>query len=409
MSHPADPVKSPPKGAMRVILALALIAAIGPFSLDMYLPAMPQMGAALSASPAVMQMTVTGYLIGVAVGPLVLGPISDAYGRKPAQTALLLLYAAASAGCALAATAETLIAFRVAQAFAGGAAGVTARAMLADLYRGDALSRATSILMSIFTAAPVIAPLIGAWLLEIADWRWIFWALVLFSFLALGALQFLPETLPPAARRPYRPRAVIAGYFEIMSSAAARRYLASTFAFAFMFFGMLAASPFIFIEHFGVSPGGFAMIFAATSLAALAANLVNARVVFRYGYDGMLRRTTWGLALLAAVMGIVAATGLGGIWGVFGVMIWLMGVFAVSSANIMAGLMQVMGHRAGAASAAMAFWRFLGGALGSFTVGAFNTSHPWPFALVLALAAVGAALALRLGRAEARRAVASGG
>lgn len=401
MTQPPSPVDArTPQGSLRIITILALVGATGPFSIDMYLPAMPQMADALAASPAAMQMTITGYLIGVAIGPLIFAPLSDAHGRKPTQTGLLAFYGAASAGCALASSAEALIALRVAQAVAGGAAGVVARAMLADLYRGDALSRATSIMMTIFTAAPVVAPLFGAWLLEVADWRWIFWTLVAIAFLSILALQTVPETLPPEERSPYRPRAVFGGYLAMMRSAVARRYLASTFAFAFMFFAMLAASPFIFIEHFGVSPGRFALIFASISLASLAANFINARLVFRLGYEGMLRAATWALGGLAVAMAVVAATGAGGVWGVFAVMVWLMGVFHVSIANTMAGMMSAMGRRAGAASAALTFWRFVGGALGSFTVGAFNTSHPWPFALTIALAALGAALALRLGRRE---------
>lgn len=380
-------------------MVLALISALGPFSIDMYLPAMPQMATALGASPAILQMTITGYLIGVAIGPLFLAPLADARGRKPVLGALLALYGIASGACALAGSAEALVALRILQAIAGGAAMAISRAMLADMYEGDALSRAASIMMAVFTIAPIVAPLFGAWLLEFGSWRWIFGALVLIAAGSIGLLQLLPETLPPERRRPYNVRAVIGGYGEIMRSPLARRYLASTVGFAFMFFAMLSASPFIFIDHFGVSPGGFAILFASISAAAIVSNFVNARFVFRIGYDGMLRAATLVLAVLAAVMVVVALTGAGGMWGVFAVMIWLMGVFHISNANAMAGLMKAMGHRAGAASAAMAFWRFMAGALGSFTAGAFNTSHPWPFALALCIGAVLAALSLLIGRA----------
>ncbi len=384
-----------------VLIVLALISALGPFSIDMYLPAMPQMASALNASPALLQMTITGYLIGVAIGPLLLAPIADAKGRKPVMAALLGLYALASAACALAQSAEALVALRVVQAIAGGAAMAISRAMLADLYQGDALSRASSILMTVFTIAPVVAPLFGAWLLEFGSWRWIFGALVIVAFVSIGLLQLLPETLAVEARRPYNLRSVMRGYGDIMRSARARRYLASTFAFAFMFFAMLSASPFIFIDHFGISAGGFAIFFAAISGAAIAANVLNARIVFRFGYDAMLRGATWGLVVLALVMAGVALTGVGGVWGIFFGMLWLMGLFHISIANTMAGLMQAMGRGAGAASAALAFCRFIGGALGSFAVGAFNSSAPWPFAIIIGVAAAGAVLALRLGRVTA--------
>ncbi|MEX2519978.1 MAG: hypothetical protein WD969_11660, partial [Paracoccaceae bacterium] len=107
------------------------------------------------------------------------------------------------------------------------------------------------------------------------------------------------------------------------------------------------------------------------------------------------------LGVLGAAMAVVAASGAGGVWGAFGVMLWLMAVFHVSIANTLAGVMAVAGARAGAASAALAFWRFLGGALGTVAVGAFGTSHPWPLALVISVAAVGALAALRFGREAA--------
>ena len=396
MSAPAPhtPVGGEPlangSGKLWVIVVLALVSTIGPFSIDMYLPAMPRMTEALGASPAEMQFTISAFLLGVAIGPLFLAPLADAYGRLPVQSALLVVYAGVTAGCAITETVEQLIALRAVQAVAGGAAMASARAMMSDMYRGDALSRAMSILMSVFTMAPVIAPLFGAYVLELFGWRWIFWFMVIFSGASLLLMQLLPETLPPERRRPYRPGEVIAGYLEIARNRTALRYLGSTFGFAIMFFSMLSFSPFIFIDHFGLSAAAFGWIFAATSTAAIAANFLNARIVFRYGFDRMLQGATWAIALIAVAMAVVAATGAGGHWGVFAVMVWLMGAFHISNANALAGLMSVMGHRAGAASAALAFCRFVGGALGSVAVGAFGTTHPWPFAVMIG---AGAALA----------------
>ncbi|MEM7544320.1 MAG: multidrug effflux MFS transporter [Pseudomonadota bacterium] len=397
--------RSVPAAGLSFLIILALISALGPFSIDMYLPAMPQMANALNASPAMLQLTITGYLLGVAVGPLVLAPLADAKGRKPVMALFLALYGVASAGCALAQSAEMLVMLRVAQAVAGGAAMAVSRAMLADVYEGDALSRASSILMTVFTIAPVVAPLFGAWLLELGSWRWIFWALVGVAGVSVGLLQLLPETLPKDRRRPYNLPSVLGSYGEILANPHGRRYLASTFAFAFMFFAMLSASPFIFIDHFGATPSEFAVYFAAISGAAIISNIMNARIVFRVGYERMLRGATWGLVVLAMVMGVVTLTEFGGVWGVFGVMFWLMGLFHISIANTMAGLMRAVGRGAGAASATLAFARFIGGALGTVMVGAFNTSAPWPFALVIGVAAVGAVLSLRLGQSRASRSV----
>ncbi|MFV0474449.1 MAG: Bcr/CflA family efflux MFS transporter, partial [Pikeienuella sp.] len=338
-------------GAFRFIAILAAVSALGPFSIDMYLPAMPAMAEALDASSSLLQLTVTGYLTGVAVGPLVLGPLADAWGRLRAQTLFLLLYAALSLACALAPSAEALILFRIAQAVAAGAAMTSTRAMLSDVFEGDALSRATSLMMMIFTMGPVLAPLIGAGLLGLVGWRGIFGALVVFSLIACLLMRRLPETLPPDRRRPYAARAVIAEYLAIMRHPAARRYLASTFCFAFWFFALLAASPFIFIRHFGMSPQGFGWLFALISTAALIGNILNARIVFRFGYERMLSGATFALGLLGVVTLAVALSGIGGLWGIFAVMLGLMAVFHVSTANTLAGMMGIAGPRAGAAAA----------------------------------------------------------
>lgn len=386
-----------------MLMVVAFVSALGPFAIDMYLPAMPQMAAALDASPALLQLTITAYLIGIALGPLVLAPLSDALGRRPVHVVLLAIFGAVSAACALAADAETLIGLRFAQAVAGGTVMTSMRAMMSDCYEGDALSRALSFVMSIFTIAPIVAPLIGVWLLEVGGWRWIFWALVAISAVSLTLSALLPETLPPERRAPYRLGPVIRGYADILGTRAARRYLASTFAFAIMFFGMLSASPFIFIEHFGLTTREFGLIFASISAFAIVSNFVNARFVMRLGYERMLAASTAGVCVLAGAMAVVATTGLGGVWGVFAVMVWLMGVYHVSISNTLAGLMVVAGARAGSASASLTFCRFLGGATGTALMGAFGTSAPWPFALVLALSAAGAALSLLIGRGDAGR------
>lgn len=390
----------PETGSIPFFVILAMVSALGPFSIDMYLPAVSEMTRALHSTQAVMQMTITAYLIGIAIGPLFLAPLSDAWGRKRALALFLLIFAAMSLGCAFAPTAEALVGLRAAQAVSAGAAMTTARAILSDLYEGDALSRASSILMTIFTIAPVVAPLAGAWLLDWAGWEGIFFALVAVGVGSACLVRLLPETLTPERRQPYAPRAVIDGYRGIMSQRAAWRYLGSVFFFGFMFFSMLTASPFIFMDHFGMSPKAFSVIFAVAAGSAVVGNMINARFVFRLGYEGMLRAATWGLIAIAAVMALLAATGLGGAWGFFGVMLALMAAFQISIANSLAGIMGVSHGRAGAASATMAFWRFMGGTAGSFTVSAFNTSHPWPFALALVIAAAGAMATLVIWREE---------
>ncbi|MGB0506599.1 MAG: multidrug effflux MFS transporter [Pikeienuella sp.] len=388
--------------ALRLIAVLAFVGALGPFAIDTYLPALPAMAEALPATATLMKWTVSAYLLGIAVFPLFLSPLADALGRLPVLYGALIAFAVISAGCALAPDIESFGALRFLQAAAGGTAMTATRAIMADLYKGDALSRATSILMLIFTAAPVVAPLWGAWMLEIGDWRWIFWSLSLVGVAALVLGMALPETLTVEKKRPYKIAQVIRNYVEIAKNNTARRYLLASFASSFMFFAMLAGSPFIFIEHFDVSAVNFSIMFASISGAAFAANMLNARLVMKRGYPQMLRDTTKVLLVLAVFLSVIAATGWWGMWGVFGVMVWLMGCYHVISANSTAGLMTELGNQAGAAAAVLALGRFVGGALGAWLIGAIGTSHPWSFAVILATAAIGMHLAMKIGSDGAR-------
>lgn len=384
--------------SFKFVVILASIGSLGPFAIDTYLPALPGMAGGLGATPGMIQWTIAAYLIGLAFFPLLIAPLSDAVGRKPTLYWALGAFIVISSLCAIAPDVETLIALRLLQAAAGGTVMTVARAVLADLYRGDALSRAVSYVMLVFTTAPIIAPLIGGVVLEIGGWRWIFGFLSFIALVIFAASLGLPETVPEEARRKFSAKEAIVGYVGIAKSRLARGYLSITFASSLFFFALLSGAPFIFIDYFGVSPLGFSYFFAGISAAALLGNALNMRLVFRRGYPRMLRDCTFGVTILAIAMAGVAATGFGGVWGVFGVMVWLMAAYHIIAANSTAGLMDQLGQQAGGASAVLALFRFVGGAIGSGLIGVFGDSHPWTFAVVLAISAVGMLISLRLVR-----------
>lgn len=384
--------------SFKLIVILASIGSLGPFAVDTYLPALPGMVDNLRTTPGMIQWTIAAYLIGLAFFPLLIAPLSDALGRKPTLYWALAGFIVISALCALAPNVETLIALRLVQAAAGGTVMTVARAVLADLYRGDTLSRALSYLMLVFTTAPIIAPLIGGVILEIGGWRWIFGFLSFIALVIMVASLGLPETVPEEARRKFSIKEAITGYGLIAKSRLARGYLFITFASSLFFFALISGAPFIFIDYFGISPLGFSYFFAGISAAALVGNALNMRLVLRRGYPRMLRDCTFGVTILAVAMTVVAATGIGGVWGVFGVMVWLMAAYHIIAANSTAGLMDQLGQQAGGASAVLALFRFVGGAIGAGMIGVFGDSHPWTFAVVLAISAVGMLLSLRLVR-----------
>ncbi len=384
--------------SFKFIVILASIGSLGPFAIDTYLPALPGMVGSLGATTGLIQWTIAAYLIGLAIFPLIIAPLSDAVGRKPTLYWALGAFIVISALCAIAPNVETLIALRLLQAAAGGTVMTVARAVLADLYRGDALSRAVSYVMLVFTTAPIIAPLIGGVVLEIGGWRWIFGFLSFIALVVMAASLALPETVPEDARRRFSAREAIGSYVSIAKSRPARGYLYITFTSSLFFFALISGAPFIFIDYFGISPLGFSYFFAGISAAALLGNALNMRLVFRRGYPRMLRDCTIGVAVLAFFMAGVAATGFGGVWGVFGVMVWLMAAYHIIAANSTAGLMDQLGQQAGGASAVLALFRFVGGAIGAGMIGMFGDSHPWTFAVVLAISAAGMLISLRLVR-----------
>lgn len=384
--------------SFKFVVIIASIGSLGPFAIDTYLPALPGMVGSLGSTPGMIQWTIAAYLIGLAIFPLLIAPFSDAVGRKPTLYWALAAFIVISALCAVAPNVETLIALRLLQAAAGGTVMTVARAVLADLYRGDALSRAVSYVMLVFTTAPIIAPLIGGVILEFGGWRWIFGFLSFIALVIAAASLALPETVPEDARRRFSAKEAIIGYVQIAQSRLARGYLFITFTSSLFFFALLSGAPFIFIDYFGVSPLGFSYFFAGISAAALLGNALNMRLVLRRGYPRMLRDTTFGVTVLAVIMGVVAVTGFGGVWGVFGVMVWLMAAYHIIAANSTAGLMDQLGQQAGGASAVLALFRFVGGAIGSGMIGVFGDSHPWTFAVVLAISAAGMLMSLRLVR-----------
>lgn len=199
---PADEGRALRRTGLLVTFILAALAAVPPLSMDMYLPALPEIAQGLGASATAIQLTLTACLAGMALGQLVVGPMSDRWGRRGPLLVGLLVYIVASAICAFAPTGEVLIAFRLLQGLAGAAGIVIARAVVRDLYDGLEMARFFSSLLLISGCAPIIAPIIGAQVLRFTDWRGIFIALTLIG-IALTVLVWrrLPETLAPKSGR----------------------------------------------------------------------------------------------------------------------------------------------------------------------------------------------------------------
>ncbi|MGC5031798.1 multidrug effflux MFS transporter [Micromonospora sp. DT229] len=306
-SAPAPDRVAVPTGraAIGLLVLLGSLTAIGPLTLDAYLPALPEMTRDLSTSQATIQLSLTTCLIGMAVGQLVTGPLSDRWGRRRPVLVGVAAYTLMSLLCTLAPTAETFAAARFLQGFAGGMGTVVARAIVRDLYTGRAAAKYFSRLTLIFGLAPMAAPAFGGLLLGLGSWRIIFVALTIIGAL-LGTVVIwrLPETLPVDRRNTGGLSATARAARTLLTD---RIYLGYTLTQGLAFAGLfayLSGSSFVLQDVFGLSAGAFSLIFGLNALAMLATGQLNARLLDRRNPRPLLI-TGLGLGLLAA-LGLLA-------------------------------------------------------------------------------------------------------
>ncbi|GED87349.1 multidrug effflux MFS transporter [Streptomyces sp. 6-11-2] len=386
------PARAARRAGLLVTLILGGLTATPPLAMDMYLPSLPEVTRSLHAPAATVQLTLTACLAGMALGQIVVGPMSDRWGRRRPLLAGLAVYVLATALCALAPNVETLVAFRLAQGLSGAAGIVIARAVVRDLYDGVAMARFFSTLMLISGVAPIVAPLIGGQILRVTDWRGVFVVLtVVGALLAVVVWTRLPETLPPARRHGGGVGETLGSMRRLLADRAFTGYLlAGGFAFAALF-AYIAASPFVIQEIYGASPQTYSLLFGLNSVGLVVVGQINGRVlVGRVRLDRVL---AVGLAVV-----ILAATGLllmaAGVFGDVGLvpvaaaLFVLMSAMGITLPNTQAlALMRTRQH-AGSASALLGTSSFLIGAVASPLVGIAGEHTAVPMALVQLAAAL---------------------
>ncbi|THF60786.1 multidrug effflux MFS transporter [Pseudothauera nasutitermitis] len=272
-----------PASSSRLPALLAALAAIGPFSIDAYLPAFPAMAQALGATSLQIQQTLTAYMATFAFMALWHGALSDRCGRRAVIVVSTLLFVFASLVCALAPSIEWLWAGRALQGASAGAGMVVGRAVIRDLYDGAQAQRLMARVMLIFAAAPAVAPLVGGVLLSLAGWRAVFFFLALFGgVLAWMTWRFLPETLPQAARQPLEPVALGRAYVRVFSCVGfALLVVAVGFNFNGFFLYVMSAPVFI-MQHLGLGELGFAWLFVPAVIGMMGGSWMSGRVAGRW-------------------------------------------------------------------------------------------------------------------------------
>ena len=393
---------APPRIKRSLYLILGVLAGLGPFSIDMYLPALPEIGVSLNASPGAMQMTVTAFLVGLIFGPMVVGPISDAVGRRPPILVSLILYSLISLLLATAGSVEMMIGLRVAQAACGGTSMSLVRSMIRDLLSGDAMARAMSILMMVLLGAPIVAPFFGGALLLVWSWRSIFVVLaVIGALMFVGAWRWLPETLPPDLRRPLDLGSSVRGYLSITRSREAVAYAITGGAVAAVLFCYLAASPFIYIDYYGFDEQWFGALFAISVVGAWLAQVFNIRYVQVIGYGKLVKIGSLLLVGLAIVLLWVTQTDFGGLAGVVTASVLAVSMTHVVSPGTLTGVLDGFPHLAGSASGFASFVRFTMGAAGTASLGIFHDGTPRSFGVATVVFSVIALVAATAARPPA--------
>ncbi|MFB7450784.1 Bcr/CflA family multidrug efflux MFS transporter [Streptomyces sp. NPDC056194] len=369
-----------------VTLVLGGLTALPPLSMDMYLPALPEVTGALRAPAATVQLTLTACLAGMALGQLVVGPMSDKWGRRRPLLAGMAVYVLATAVCALAPTAELLIGFRLLQGLAGAAGIVIARAVVRDLYDGVEMARFFSTLMLISGVAPIIAPLIGGQILRITDWRGVFYVLTVIGvLLTLVVWRFLHETLPPERRHEGGVGQALRTMRGLLADRVFTGYtLTGGLTFAALF-AYISASPFVVQEIYGASPQTFSLLFGLNSIGLVAVGQINGKLlVGRVSLDkvlgwGLVIVLLAGLALLLMTSGVFGETGLAPVAaGLF----VLMSAMSLVLPNTNAQALMRTPHAAGSASALLGTSSFLVGAVASPLVGIAGEHTAVPMAVV---------------------------
>lgn len=389
-SAPAD------RHPLRIMAILATLMAFGSISTDLYLPAMPAMARDLGADTGAMEFTISGYLIGFSMGQLLWGAVSDRIGRRLPVAIGIILFVIGSAGCALSGSAAEVIGWRIVQAVGACAGVVLSRAMVRDLFSRDRAAQMLSTLIVIMAIAPLAGPLLGGQVLRFASWHWIFWLLVGIGGVTLAALFTVPETLAPEQRDRDAVRHALSRYGELLAD---RRILAYAGIGGFFYagaFAYIAGSPFAYISYYHVPASAYGLLFGAAILGIMAMNMLNSRLVARFGSDRLLRAG----AMMAAVTGLLAAlAGWTGWGGLVGLLVPLLGFSALNGlivANSLAGALAAWPDRAGAASALVGAIQYGSGILGSALVGLLADGTPWPLGLVIGLAGIGSLACTRL-------------
>ncbi|GKT00327.1 multidrug effflux MFS transporter [Acidovorax sp. SUPP3434] len=383
-----------PSPFLRAALVLGLLSAIGPFAIDMYLPALPDIGRSLGAQVGAVQWSLTAFFLALGAGQLFYGPVSDMVGRKPPLYFGLLLFTAASVGCALATEIETLVALRFLQGLGAAAGMAIPRAVVRDLHTGTDAARLMALLMLVFSVSPILAPLAGSGVIALTGWRGVFWVVAVAAIAGLALVYgALRETRPAADRVESSLGGALRAYGMLLRD---RHYLGLVFIGGCAmsgFFVYLAGSPFVLINHYGLTPTQYSLAFSLNAAAFIGSSQFTGLLGQRFGLVPLVKVAASAAGVVMVLL--LAYYLLGGdqlavLIALYFVSSAFMGL-VIPTTSVLA--LEQHGAIAGTASALLGTLQMLTGAAAMGIVGLFANGQPLPMVIGMAAGAlVGVAL-----------------
>lgn len=372
-------------------IVLGLLAAVGPFAIDMYLPALPTIAADLHATTAATQMTLMSFFVAFGLCQIAYGPVSDMVGRKVPLYFGLVLFTIGSIGCGLAVSIEWLIAFRFIQGMGASSVMVIPRAVIRDLHTGIEATRLMSLVMLVLSVSPILAPLAGSALIVPFGWRAVFVAVTVIAVLGIILVaMFLPETRPKEERIDVSLASVLRGFWHLLRHG---RFLGLTFIGGFgmaSFFSFIASASFIYIDHFGLTPTEFSLAFAANAIGFIGASQFAAHLGGRFGMAWVVMTAVSLYTLFSVILFAVTASGVDNLAVLIALLFVAFACLGLVIPSTMVLALEEHGPIAGMASALGGTLQMVAGGLMIVIVSFFFDGTALPMVTTIALCAVGA-------------------
>lgn len=383
----------------RLIIILGLLSAIGPFSIDMYLPGFPVIAADLQTSPEMVSYSLSSYFIGICAGQMLIGPLLDRFGRKPPLIGGLIIYIISALGCAWAPTIETLIIFRFFQA-AGGCAGmVTPRAIIRDVFPVKENAKIFSLLILIIGVSPIIAPTAGGYITAHFGWHSIFILLAIITFLlTLMVIFLLPESRKGDPGFSLKPKPIISGFYKVGTNRQFATYAFTGSLASAGLYAYLAGSPFVFMDLYHVSGQHYGWIFAIVAGGLIASSQVNNLLLRKYRSEQIIPVVLTIQGFIAACLVLGTITGFLNLYTTIALIFFYLCCQGFSFPNSSALSMAPFVKEAGSASALLGSIQMALGAFASALVGVFSNGTAVPMVSVMGICSFSALLVLMIGQ-----------